>query len=135
MDVRPRTLSDAQMDSLRILARQTEHLLELRWYGLQQRRIAGKHAWKLHKAEVAQRHLQQEMAELARSARLDPLTGLLNRAGLQELRGDAAALARLDAGPYCLLVLDIDHFKQINDTHGHREGDRALRAVADVVEA
>lgn len=135
MDVRPRVLSDIQLDSLRALARQTEHLLELRWFGLEQRRLADARAHTLQKAEVAHQYLQQEMAQLAETARLDPLTGLLNRVALQQLRGDPVALARLDAGPYCLVVLDIDRFKQINDTRGHLEGDRALRAVAKVVEA
>ena len=135
MDVRPRVLSDVQLDSLRILARQTEHLLELRWFGLEQGRLADARARTLQKAEVAHQYLQQEMAQLVETARLDPLTGLLNRVALRQLRGDPAALARLDAGPYCLVVLDVDRFKQINDAHGHLEGDRALRAVAKVVEA
>lgn len=135
LDVRPRVLSDEQMDSLQILARQTEHLLQLRWYGLEQRRLAEERARTLRKAEVAHQYLQQEMEQLAESARLDPLTGLLNRAALRQLRGDPVALARLDAGPYCLIVVDIDHFKQINDTHGHLEGDRALQAVGEIVEA
>ncbi|WP_027069708.1 GGDEF domain-containing protein [Novilysobacter defluvii] len=135
MDVRPRALEEDQLDSLQILARQCERLLELRWFGLEQRRLADERASTLRKAERAQEYLRQEMEQIVETARLDPLTGLLNRAALSQLRGDPAALARLDAGTYCLIVLDIDHFKQINDAHGHREGDRALRAVGEVVEA
>lgn len=134
MDVRPRVPDAEELDSLQILARQTERLLELRWFGLEQRRLADERARTLHQAEAAHQYLRQEMDQLLESARLDPLTGLLNRAALRQLRGDPAALARLDAGPYCLVVLDIDHFKQINDAHGHLEGDRALHAVGQVVE-
>lgn len=135
MDVRPRMLADEQLDSLRILARQTQHLLELRCFARDQRRLAEERASTLRKAEASRHYLQEEMAQILASARMDPLTGLLNRAALQQLRSDPDALRRLDAGPYCLVVLDIDHFKRINDTHGHREGDRALRAVGEVVEA
>ncbi|MCE7032003.1 sensor domain-containing diguanylate cyclase [Lysobacter sp. GX 14042] len=135
MDVRPRELADEQLDSLRILARQTRHLLELRCFARDQRRLAEERASTLRKAEASRQYLQEEMAQILQSARMDPLTGLLNRAALQQLRSDPDALRRLDAGPYCLVVLDIDHFKRINDTHGHREGDRALRAVGEAVEA
>ena len=135
LDATPRSIEAEQLDSLEILARQCERLLELRWFGLEQRRLAEERARTLQKAERAHEYLQQELSQITESARLDPLTGLLNRAALQQLRGDPDALARLDAGTYCLVVLDIDHFKKINDTHGHREGDRALRAVGEVVEA
>lgn len=61
-----------------------------------------------------------------RAAR-DPLTGLLNRDGAQR------ALAGL-VTPFAVVLLDLDHFKRINDTHGHAEGDRVLREVAAVLE-
>ena len=66
--------------------------------------------------------------QLAELATRDTLTGLLNRRGL----GDAATrhFAIRDARPITLLQLDIDHFKRINDDHGHAAGDAALRAVA-----
>lgn len=56
----------------------------------------------------------------------DPLTGLLNRRALNE-RPDGPE-------PLHVAVLDIDHFKRVNDTHGHLAGDRVLRAVADVIQ-
>jgi diguanylate cyclase (GGDEF)-like protein len=69
---------------------------------------------------------------LARSqlqAATDALTGLLNRRSLLE------SVAHLEGGgrPYAVLMLDLDHFKQLNDLHGHETGDRALRLFATVL--
>jgi diguanylate cyclase (GGDEF)-like protein len=71
--------------------------------------------------------------QLARLAAHDPLTGVLNRKGL------ADALDRHYAtrghAPVTVLMLDIDHFKRINDTHGHAAGDEVLREVSRRVQA
>ncbi len=56
----------------------------------------------------------------------DPLTALLNRRGLSQ---------RLPAGPYCALLLDVDHFKAVNDTFGHDAGDEVLRRVCAAISA
>ncbi|MDQ6810384.1 MAG: GGDEF domain-containing protein, partial [Actinomycetota bacterium] len=58
---------------------------------------------------------------------LDPLTGLLNRAGLESRFAEVAEQARLLGKPVCLLACDLDNFKAINDTHGHDRGDQVLR--------
>jgi diguanylate cyclase (GGDEF)-like protein len=68
--------------------------------------------------------LAEQAAQLA--ARTDPLTGVLNRRGHDEAL-DAAMAA---AGPFFLVVVDLDGFKAINDTHGHDVGDRTLIDVA-----
>ncbi|MEK9953025.1 MAG: GGDEF domain-containing protein [Curvibacter sp.] len=57
----------------------------------------------------------------------DTLTGLLNRAGWTELAGKALRHAQRHGQPLALLMLDLDHFKRINDTHGHEAGDDALQ--------
>ena len=70
---------------------------------------------------TAARHLRQQVAH-------DGLTGLLNHRGGQErLR---AAIAGADGRPVSVVVIDLDHFKRINDSLGHAEGDRALAAAA-----
>src|SRR5947207_159477 len=67
--------------------------------------------------------------ELMRLATTDPLTGVANRRAFFE-RADAAC-ARVSVGePVSAIMFDIDHFKRINDTHGHDVGDKALVAVA-----
>jgi diguanylate cyclase (GGDEF)-like protein len=65
-----------------------------------------------------------------RTALLDPLTGLLNRQGLEGHFEELAEQARLMAAPISLLMCDLDHFKLINDEHGHATGDAVLRDVA-----
>ena len=65
---------------------------------------------------------------LRQEAKTDGLTGLLNHRGSQErLR---AALEQADDGPVSVVVLDLDHFKRVNDRYGHAEGDRVLAAAA-----
>ena len=68
-------------------------------------------------------------AELARQATHDTLTGLLNHRGFHErLRGEIARCRR-QAVPISLAILDLDHFKRVNDTYGHPTGDRVLAEV------
>jgi diguanylate cyclase (GGDEF)-like protein len=61
---------------------------------------------------------------------LDPLTGLLNRASLGARVVEIEEQAHLTGGAVSLIVLDLDRFKQVNDTHGHGRGDAVLRDVA-----
>jgi diguanylate cyclase (GGDEF)-like protein len=68
----------------------------------------------------------------ARTVR-DPLTGLFNRRHLQERLWSEAAFARRHRAPLSLILIDVDHFKRINDEHGHATGDAALRALADAL--
>ena len=65
--------------------------------------------------------------------RLDALTGLLNRRAIEECAVTAVHDARRSGKPLALLMLDLDGFKALNDTWGHTVGDRALRAVGEVL--
>jgi diguanylate cyclase (GGDEF)-like protein len=70
--------------------------------------------------------------EVARTqAVIDPLTELYNRAAFGDELHRLAALGVFLAGDPCLLLVDVDHFKVVSDTHGHPTGDRVLEAVAD----
>lgn len=71
--------------------------------------------------------------KLKHAASHDSLTGLLNRGAFETLV--AQRLATPAPGPFAIVLLDIDHFKQINDKYGHAAGDRALRACADTCRA
>ncbi len=65
--------------------------------------------------------------------RIDPLTGTQNRRALDESLETLLALRNRYNQPFSLAIFDIDHFKQINDDHGHLSGDRALKAVATLL--
>jgi diguanylate cyclase (GGDEF)-like protein len=66
----------------------------------------------------------------SRQSRIDPLTELANRRQFSDVLATATARARTSDEPLTLLLLDIDHFKSINDTHGHAVGDACLVAIA-----
>jgi diguanylate cyclase (GGDEF)-like protein len=75
------------------------------------------------------------LSEAERRAQTDPLTGVLNRRSLIERLEAACARARARGLPIALLFIDLDHFKQINDTFGHPAGDACLRAIIDPIHA
>ncbi|MGE4278932.1 MAG: diguanylate cyclase [Magnetospirillum sp.] len=76
------------------------------------------------------RELRQTKDKLERLATVDHLTGIFNRGHFEMLSERELERMERSHGPGCLLLLDLDHFKQINDTHGHAAGDQALMAVA-----
>jgi diguanylate cyclase len=76
--------------------------------------------------------VRETLAQSDRSARTDPLTGLANRRGLDEMLYAAQIKAMETGGALSLLLIDIDHFKQFNDTYGHQVGDQVLRLTAGV---
>lgn len=67
-------------------------------------------------------------------ARRDALTGLLNRLASNERLREEFLRTKRTGETYSALILDIDHFKQINDTYGHETGDQVLKTVAEVLE-
>jgi diguanylate cyclase (GGDEF)-like protein len=70
---------------------------------------------------------------LLRQATLDGLTGLYNRSHFQTQAQHALALCQRTREPVALLLCDVDHFKQVNDTYGHAVGDEVLQAVARIM--
>lgn len=82
-------------------------------------------------AEVAR--LTDELARASDAARHDPLTGALNRKGLEEAMDREASRFSRDGASLCLALLDVDNFKQLNDVHGHHVGDQALTHLASIV--
>jgi diguanylate cyclase len=79
------------------------------------------------------RWLQGIVDALSDLSNRDPLTGLVNRRSFEmTLEREIDRVARAGE-PALLLMLDIDHFKKVNDTHGHPAGDLVIRAVADAV--
>ena len=85
------------------------------------------------RSEMQTRALQRSLDEARRSAELDHLTGLPNRRAFESVleRETGAALDLSES--LCVAICDIDHFKRVNDTHGHEAGDRVIRAVAQTL--
>lgn len=75
--------------------------------------------------------VEQVHREIEHLARHDPLTGLVNRATFEARVTDAFRLWQETGAEATLVLLDIDHFKLVNDTHGHSSGDALLREVAE----
>lgn len=84
----------------------------------------------LSRALAARERLQALSTQLAQAARTDPVTGLANRRALEERLEQASAYANRYDEPLSALVIDLDEFKQINDSYGHAAGDEVLRAIA-----
>ncbi len=81
--------------------------------------------------EVAR--LQKELRRARDEASLDPLSGILNRRGFEAEIRRLCAAASASGSPFCVVMIDIDHFKRINDTYGHPFGDQVIRAVGQVL--
>jgi len=112
IDTRPREMTPEQLMALRDLAAMVE--TELRVQGLSR----------------TQAQLITELDTAQRLAMVDPLTRLWNRAGMSNLLNKEWSEALRQKKPLTLVIADIDHFKSVNDTHGHPAGDAVLKAVA-----
>ncbi|WP_442684132.1 GGDEF domain-containing protein [Stenotrophomonas sp. JC08] len=132
-DALPAHLGTPQAEALRALARQVSRMMEMRLLRLQIDHHQQEQDW--YEARLAEyyRQLEQTNLELSEQTRTDPLTGLPNRRAL------AAAMSALIESPGegapAVAIVDIDHFKMVNDIHGHGEGDRVLTELADVLRA
>ena len=79
--------------------------------------------------------LQGELVRARDEVVLDPLTRVLNRKGFDERLSEMLAQPADPDLTHCLVMLDIDHFKKVNDTHGHVMGDRVIQALGEVLRA
>lgn len=112
IDREPRKLTASQMEDLKDLAAMVE--VEI----------------KSNQLAIAQLRMNEELAQAKRAVLVDPLTRLWNRAGGEEFLARQHQVAVQKGEKFCIGMVDIDHFKKINDTHGHAIGDEVLREVA-----
>ena len=76
--------------------------------------------------------LEKALSEISMLAITDKLTGLFNRTKADEALDGEILRAKLYGRPFSVILMDIDHFKRVNDSHGHLEGDRVLCSFADL---
>ncbi|MBE0493671.1 MAG: diguanylate cyclase [Thiomicrospira sp.] len=79
--------------------------------------------------------LKRELEHVTTLAKTDSLTGIPNRRGFDELCEEHIKLAQKEGSTLCMVLLDLDHFKKINDTYGHLVGDSVLRYIARTLHA
>ncbi|MBD8237942.1 diguanylate cyclase [Pseudomonas fluorescens] len=89
----------------------------------------------LEKAFRLTRQMERAHSISARAAQTDELTGLMNRRAFFEHAHLLYAQCRHNQQPLCALMMDMDHFKHINDTYGHQAGDQVLRQIGGVISA
>jgi len=97
-------------------------------------------AWRRRESALAaEKRSGEELARLNRALEemsvRDPLTGLLNRRYLDEAMAREIAQAERGGQPVSFVLIDLDHFKRLNDSHGHRAGDAVLQAVGGLLSA
>ena len=112
MDTQPRQLSERQLNLLRRLARQVIALMELR---------------------RLDRELKATLVTVSRLANEDELTGLKSRRVWLEEAQQQFNLSKRVKTPFSVLILDVDHFKSVNDTYGHPTGDAVLRGLGKLL--
>ena len=135
IDRETRELGDEERKSLMALSRQVMGQLDLRkaLAGLQVRTSELKSYQE--RLERYQRRLEKTNETLTAKSYTDALTGLANRAAFDERLDEEVHRIRRHQRALTLLMMDVDRFKEFNDTFGHPEGDAVLRKVAGVLQA
>ena len=82
------------------------------------------------KIKTLQDHLKESNQRLLEMSQIDPLTGLYNRRHMMTTLEAELDRSNRISSPFSLVMVDLDHFKKVNDTHGHDVGDQVLRMVA-----
>jgi diguanylate cyclase (GGDEF)-like protein len=112
IDTRPRKLSESELDLLRDFGTWAENELRVRQLG------------------DVQQELIAELDSTRREARIDPLTQVWNRRALGELLERELSRGSRSKESVTVIMLDLDHFKNVNDVYGHEAGDEVLREAA-----
>ncbi|SMQ98547.1 putative diguanylate cyclase YeaP [Xanthomonas fragariae] len=134
-DQTPAHLRDEQREALQALSRQASHLLELRLAGKRLRQQLHERDW--YEGQMAGYYAAMDAvnADLVEQTRTDPMTGLPNRRAFAVASAAATEQTRAADQPLSVALLDVDHFKIVNDVHGHDQGDMVLRELSTLLRA
>ncbi|MGI9478763.1 MAG: GGDEF domain-containing protein [Hyphomicrobiaceae bacterium] len=88
---------------------------------------------RLEEAQTQAETMSKRLAQAEKAAQLDPLTSVANRTWLESFLEDAVANSHKESTPMCVAMADIDHFKRINDKHGHQSGDQVIKKFAELL--
>ena len=129
-DTKPRGLTQDQLDALQVLSREVMGQFELRRSIVILEQSMLKQETYIDQLQEYQRELEKVRAELENQSLTDPLTGVNNRRAFDTRFEEEFLRAKRYKAACSLILIDIDFFKQYNDTFGHTAGDEALIAVA-----
>ena len=115
IDSKVRRFSETEIETLKDLAHWVETVLALRY------------------TERSQKQLLLDLDAAHRDVMIDGLTGVWNRRGLEELLAREMTSSRIKGGSAGVFMLDIDHFKKVNDTYGHLIGDKVIQGIAAIM--
>ncbi|MBO9507362.1 MULTISPECIES: sensor domain-containing diguanylate cyclase [Thalassospira] len=115
IDSKTRNFSDSEIETLKDLAHWVETVLALRY------------------TERSQKQLLADLDAAHRDVMIDSLTGVWNRRGLEELLAREMSSSRIKGGSAGIFMLDIDHFKKVNDSYGHLIGDKVIQGIAAIM--
>ncbi|XOV86418.1 MAG: diguanylate cyclase [Pseudomonadota bacterium] len=117
IDRRPRVFSEAEANTLASMARWVENEV------------------KITSLYESQKELSAELDEVRRASLIDPLTMVWNRRGLAHMLATEVNRAQRKGTPVSVMLVDLDFFKEVNDTYGHPAGDLALKEAARILSA
>lgn len=134
IDDEPRTLTEKQAEALGTLARIVISQLELRRSLVTMEQVVLDQENYVSGLREQKKRIEKSRNNLRIESVTDPLTGLRNRRGLQQLLDAAISRVERSGSPLSLLAIDVDHFKAYNDDFGHVAGDEALQRMAALLE-
>ncbi len=131
LDQLGRTEFDSVIDGFNLVLRRLKLIIAQRTEAERRARAAiqsSHHAFA--QIQATQAELVEKNRQLEVLSKTDQLTGVFNRRHLNETLGSALACARGDGSPFSIILIDVDRFKSVNDTHGHQAGDQVLVEMA-----
>ena len=133
VDRKPREPTPRQVELMKALARQVVTQLELNKHILDVEKAVIEREEYTEQLERYQAELEEANIELQEAGRTDALTGIRNRAAFDHRLNEEVYRSGRYQSPLSLLMIDVDHFKQYNDTFGHPAGDNALRMLGEIL--